>query len=167
MWFRRTLFFVQFFAVPILPLWVFFGRGFFGVYLGWHFVIQCFIVPLGFLVILAVLLLTLARDDVRRERAVSRSDAIVLPIMYFFALAYGFFMIDAPIAGQRGSSVFTVLFGLDLNVVSYTISNTVGPLAALMALFALWSALHQLPSDVRHRIGSKMFGRNGVHWLER
>ncbi|MHB1172188.1 MAG: hypothetical protein ACYCZY_06795 [Lacisediminihabitans sp.] len=162
MWFRRTLYFIQFGAVLILPLWVLAGRGLFGVYLGWHFVIQWFICPLGFLVLLTGLLLTLARNGVRQERAVSRLDALVLPAVYFFALAYGFFIIDAPISGERGSSVFTLIFGLDLNVVSYTIANTVGPLAGVIALAAVWLALRQLPQESRARIRARLLGAGSI-----
>jgi hypothetical protein len=158
MFFRRLLYYVQFGALIVLPLWVFAGRALFGVYLGWHFLYQCFIAPLAFLVLLATLLLTLARPEVREERAVSRLDSIILRFAYLFGAAYGFFMIDAPVAGERGSSVFTQLAGLDLNVLSYTVSNTVGPLAAVLALTALWSALRQLPHDVRERIGDRISG---------
>jgi uncharacterized membrane protein len=156
--FRRSLYYVQFAALFVVPLWVFAGRGLFGVYLGWHFFIQCFIIPLAFLVLVATLALTLARDEVRREHAVSRIDAILLRTAYFFGTAYGFFMIDAPISHDRGSSVFTTLFGLDLNVVSYTISNTVGPLAAVFALAALWQALRQLPQERREAIRARVLG---------
>jgi hypothetical protein len=158
MFFRRSLYYIQFGALVILPLWVFAGRSLFGVYLGWHFLFQCFIAPLAFLVLLGVLLLTLARPEVRRDRAVSRLDSILLRTAYLFGVAYGFFMIDAPVAGDRGSSVFTQLFGLDLNVLSYTVSNTVGPLAAVLALAALWSALRQLPQDVRERLRDRVAG---------
>jgi hypothetical protein len=158
MFFRRLLYYVQFGALIVLPLWVFAGRALFGVYLGWHFLYQCFIAPLAFLVLLATLLLTLARPEVREERAVSRLDSIILRFAYLFGAAYGFFMIDAPVAGDRGSSVFTQLFGLDLNVLSYTVSNTVGPLAAVLALAALWSALRQLPQDVRERLRDRVVG---------
>jgi hypothetical protein len=156
--FRRSLYYIQFGALIVLPLWVFAGRALFGVYLGWHFLYQCFIAPLAFLVLLATLLLTLARPEVRSRRAVSRRDSIMLRTAYLFGIAYGFFMIDAPVAGDRGSSVFTQLFGLDLNVLSYTVSNTVGPLAAVLVLAALWSALRQLPQDARERLRGRVSG---------
>lgn len=128
------------------------------MYLGWHFRYQCFICPLAFLVLLTTLLLTLARPEVRSTRAVSKRDAVLLSVAYGFGIAYGFFMIDAPVAGDRGSSVFTQLFGLDLNVLSYTVSNTVGPIAAVLALAALWSSLRQLPQETRERIRSRIWG---------
>jgi hypothetical protein len=158
MYFRRSLYYIQFAALPIIPLWVFAGRGLFGVYLGWHFFIQCFLCPLAFLILLATLVLTLARDEVRLEKAVSKLDAVLLRAAYLFGIAYGFFMIDAPIPHDRGSSVFTTLFGLDLNVVSYTISNTVGPLAAVLALTALWHAIRQLPQERREAIRARLLG---------
>ena len=158
MYFRRSLFYVQFAALLLVPLWVFAGRGLFGVYLGWHFFIQCFICPLAFLTLLATLLLTLAREEVRRDRAVSRRDAVLLRAAYLLGTAYGFFMIDAPVSHDRGASVFTILFGLDLNVLSYTISNTVGPLAAVFALAALWQSLRQLPQESRDAIRARFLG---------
>ena len=156
--FRRALYYIQFAGLVLAPAWVFAGRGLFGVYLGWHFRFQCIFCPTAFLVLLAALLLTLARDEVRETRAVSMRDAVVLTTAYAFGIAYGFFMIDAPVAGDRGSSVFTTLFGLDLNVLSYTVSNTVGPIAAVLALTALWSALRQLPQETRERIRSRIDG---------
>jgi hypothetical protein len=156
--FRRALYYIQFAGLVLAPAWVFAGRGLFGVYLGWHFKFQCIFCPTAFLVLLATLLLTLARNEVRESRAVSTRDAVILTRAYAFGIAYGLFMIDAPIAGDRGSSVFTVLFGLDLNVVSYTISNTVGPIAAVLALTALWSALRQLPQETRERIRERISG---------
>ncbi|WP_349897329.1 hypothetical protein [Parafrigoribacterium soli] len=156
--FRRALYYIQFGALLVLPAWVFAGRGLFGVYLGWHFRYQCFICPLAFLALLATLLLTLARTGVRENHAVSKRDAVLLTSAYSFGIAYGFFMIDAPVAGDRGSSVFTQLFGLDLNVLSYTVSNTVGPIAAVLALAALWSALRQLPQETRERIRGRIWG---------
>ena len=158
MFFRRSLYYIQFGALVVMPLWVFAGRALFGVYLGWHFLYQSFIAPLAFLVLLAALLLTLARPEVRRDRSVSRLDSILLRAAYLLGATYGFFMIDAPVSGDRGSSVFTQLFGLDLNVLSYTVSNTVGPLAAVLVLAALWSALKQLPQDVRGELRDRVSG---------
>lgn len=156
--FRRALYYIQFAALLVFPAWVFAGRGLFGVYLGWHFRYQCFICPLAFLVLLATLLLTLARHEVRASHTVSKRDAVLLTTAYSFGLAYGFFMVDAPIAGDRGSSVFTELFGLHLNVISYTVSNTVGPIAAVFALAALARALRLLPQETRDRIRSRISG---------
>jgi len=156
--FRRALYYIQFAGLLLAPAWVFAGRGLFGVYLSWHFRFQCIFCPTAFLVLLSALLLTLARDEVRQARAVSMRDAVLLTTAYSFGIAYGFFMIDAPVAGDRGASVFTELFGLDLNVISYTISNTVGPIAAVFALAALWSALRQLPQETRERIRSRISG---------
>jgi hypothetical protein len=156
--FRRAMYYIQFVGLLAVPAWVFAGRGLFGAYLGWHFRFQLIFCPLAFIVLIAGLLLTLARTEVRATHAVSRRDATLLSTAYSFGIAYGFFMIDAPVAGDRGSSVFTHLFGLDLNVISYTISNTVGPIAAVLALAALWSALRQLPQETRERIRERIWG---------
>ncbi len=152
------MYYIQFAGLVLAPAWVFAGRGLFGVYLGWHFRFQCIFCPAAFLVLLATLLLTLARHGVRENRAVSMRDAVLLTTAYAFGIAYGFFMIDAPVAGDRGASVFTELFGLQLNVISYTISNTVGPIAAVLALAALWSALRQLPQETRESIHDRISG---------
>ncbi|MEO7122015.1 MAG: hypothetical protein ABI400_02630 [Lacisediminihabitans sp.] len=154
--FRRAMYYIQFVGLVAVPAWVFAGRSLFGVYLGWHFHFQSVFCPLAFIVLLLALLLTRARDEVRTMRAVSLRDATLLTTAYAFGIAYGFFMIDAPIAGDRGASVFTELFGLDLNVISYTISNTVGPIAAVFALAALWSALRQLPQEARDSIHARI-----------
>jgi hypothetical protein len=156
--FRRVIYYFQFVGLVVVPAWVFAGRELFGVYLGWHFRFQWVLCPLAFLILLAALLLTLARPGVRTSRAVSRRDATLLTTAYSFGIAYGFFMIDAPIAGDRGSSVFTELFGLQLNVLSYTVSNTVGPIAAVFALAALWSALRALPQETRDSIHERISG---------
>ncbi|MEO8930932.1 MAG: MFS transporter, partial [Lacisediminihabitans sp.] len=100
--FRRAMYYVQFVGLLAVPAWVFAGRGLFGVYLGWHFKFQMIFCPLAFLVLLSALLLTLARYEVKAARAVSRRDAVLLTTAYSFGIAYGFFMIDAPIAGDRG-----------------------------------------------------------------
>lgn len=152
------MYYIQFAGLVAVPAWVFAGRELFGVTLGWHFHFQSVFCPLAFLVLLSALLLMRARDEVRSSRALSRREATLLAIAYSFGIAYGFFMIDAPVAADLGSSVFTQLFGLQLNVISYTISNTVGPIAAVFALATLWSALRQLPQEARDSIHERVSG---------
>jgi hypothetical protein len=68
---RRVLFRLLWPLVFVLPLWVMFGRAFFGVPLGLQFVGQVLLVPLLFVGQVVAAALIVARRSVRSGRAVS------------------------------------------------------------------------------------------------
>ena len=69
---RRALYYAQFGAVPILPLWLLIGRGIVIDGTGWEFVLLLFVCPilLAMFIALATVATTLISDnnDLRRMR---------------------------------------------------------------------------------------------------
>ena len=87
---RRALYYAQFGAVPILPLWLLIGRGIVIDGTGWEFVLLLFVCPILAVVMLIVVGLTVARKSVRRTHAVSWLDVGLLSAWYLAIIAAGF-----------------------------------------------------------------------------
>ncbi|MGV8884249.1 MAG: MFS transporter [Microbacteriaceae bacterium] len=120
---RRALFYWQFTAAIVLPLWVIVGQGLFGATDGWDIVLYIVLgVILGFsMVVIAAI--TFLRKSVRTTRTVSSQDAVVLVVWHLAIIAYGFY--SQPILA-------TVI--------------------VFMTAVAFWSALWQLFAETRSRI---------------
>ena len=94
MFFRRALYYWQFTAAIVLPLWVVIGRGLFGSSTGWDFALYIVLgVILGFSMLM-VGALTVARKAVRDARALTGRDTLVLAIWHSSIILFGF--IGAP-----------------------------------------------------------------------
>ena len=125
---RRALYYVLFGAVVALPAWTLVGWGIFG-HGGWALLGLIVAAPLMAIALLVVALLVVARPDVRRERAVSWSDAAVLGIWYVCLIGFGFF----------GES--TTLFAL---------------LGVLAAIAAFWVSIAELLRAGARTVRAKM-----------
>jgi hypothetical protein len=75
---RRALYYAQFGAVPILPLWLLIGRGIVIDGTGWEFVLLLFVCPILAVAMLIVVGLTVARKSERRTHEVSWLYVVLL-----------------------------------------------------------------------------------------
>jgi hypothetical protein len=90
MYIRRALFYWQFIAALLLPLWVLIGRGIILSDVGWDFLLYLVLCPILFVVMIAVAGLTAARKGVRSVRAVSWRDAAIMLVWHAVIVTYGF-----------------------------------------------------------------------------
>jgi hypothetical protein len=90
MLFRRALFYWQFTAALLLPVWVVVGRGLYGSSNGWDILLFIVLSIVLGVALLAVAGLTTARKSVRSTRSVSVRDAIILSVWHVAIVAYGF-----------------------------------------------------------------------------
>ena len=91
MFYRRALFYWQFTAAILLPVWVVIGQGVFGATDGWDIVLY---IVLGIILGVSMLVvagLTMARKSVRDTRTVSPQDALVLSGWHLAIIGYGFY----------------------------------------------------------------------------
>src|SRR5690606_28300103 len=82
MWLRRAFYYAQYWAIPVLPLWLLIGRGITIDGPGWEFVVLLFAAPALSLALIVVMGITMARRSVRRARLVSWLDVGVLTGWY-------------------------------------------------------------------------------------
>ena len=90
MLFRRALFYWQFTAALLLPVWVVIGRGLYGSANGWDILLYIVLSIVLGIALLAVAGVTTARKAVRTSRTVSTRDAIILSIWHLAIIVYGF-----------------------------------------------------------------------------
>jgi peptidoglycan/LPS O-acetylase OafA/YrhL len=133
MWLRRSFYYAQFGAIPILPLWLLIGRGIVIDGTGWEFVMLLFVAPILAVVMLIVAGLTVARKSVRRSRAVSWLDVGLLAAWYLAIIAAGF--VAHPIMAV---------------------------LVVLLAFAVFWSAVWQLYTETRRRVRSAFAGFTAI-----
>jgi hypothetical protein len=119
---RRIFYFAQFWAIPVLPLWLLVSRGIAIDGPGWGLVVLLFAAPLLSLALIAVMGLTVARRSVRRARMLSWVDVGVLAAWY-------------------ASVVVVALIAHPLSAI----------LAIALTLVAFWSAVWQLVAELRNR----------------
>lgn len=123
MFYRRALFYWQFTAAILLPVWVVVGQGLFGGTDGWDLVVY---IVLGIILGIAMFItagLTMARKQVRSTKSVSSQDALVLTLWHVAIIAYGFY--SQPLLATAIVILTTVAF---------------------------WSALWQLFTETRARV---------------
>ncbi|ROQ41413.1 hypothetical protein EDF46_0791 [Frondihabitans sp. PhB188] len=135
---RRVLYRVSWIAAFALPLWVLFGRGFFGAPLGFQFFAQLLFVPVLFVGQAVATALVTLRGTNRRTRSVSWSDSGLLAVAWIGQLAAGFFLVDSA-AGRTAASAFTVFAGAGASPLSSVLAAaaimlTVVALAVLIAV---------------------------------
>jgi hypothetical protein len=90
MWVRRAFYYAQFWAIPVLPLWLLIGRGLVANGVGWEFVVLLFACPVLALAMIIVMGLVMARKTVRRARMLSWADLGVLGAWYLAIIVAGF-----------------------------------------------------------------------------
>lgn len=141
-------------ALFLLPLWVLFGRSFFGVPLGLQFVGQLLLVPLLFVGQAVASGLIVARRSVRASSTLSWLDTGLLAVSWSAQLALGFFLVDSS-AGASAASAYTRVAGggLDLSTALFALSAVV-VIAAGLALIA--SAVWQLVRETGRRVAASM-----------
>jgi len=152
---RRVLFRLLWPAVFVLPLWVLFGRAFFGVPLGLQVLGQLVLVPLLFVGQAVAAGVVTARRSVRDDRAVSWVDAGLLTLTWAAQLALGFFLVDGSAASSASSAFTRVVPGGDLDLSSalfglsavVTVAGGLGLLAA-----AVWQFL----AEARRRVAASL-----------
>ena len=120
---RRAVYYAQFGAVPILPLWLLIGRGIVIDGTGWEFVLLLFVCPILAVVMLVIVGLTLARRSVRRTHAVSWLDVGLLGGWYLAII----------VAGFAQHPVMAVL-------------------VVMLSVAVFWSAIWQLYVETRRRV---------------
>jgi hypothetical protein len=162
MWYRRTLFTVQFAATIILPLWMLIGRVFFGVILGWHFAIGLFLAPLLFVFLAVISTISWARRSARARGAVTRADAWLISVLYLSVLVYGFFVVDSVHSYQQGKSVATVLFGQWLRDASFTVADIAGGFMIVAGLATFWVVLIEYLVETRPAMVQSLTGLEGL-----
>ena len=123
MFYRRALFYWQFTAAILLPVWVVVGQGLFGGTDGWDLVLY---IVLGLILGFAMFVIagiTMVRRTVRTTRSVSSQDALVITLWHAAIIAYGFY--SQPLLATAIVILTTVAF---------------------------WSALYQLFTEARARV---------------
>ena len=158
MWYRRVLFNTLFAATIVLPLWLLFGRVFFGVILGWHYAIGLFLAPLLFIFLAVVTTITWARKSTRRAGAVSKTDAALLSGWYFAVLCYGFFVVDSVYSTEPGTSIATRAFGQGFRDASFTIADIAGGVIIIIAFATLWVVLIEYLVETRQAAVTRLTG---------
>lgn len=89
MWLRRVFYYAQFWAIPVLPLWLLIARGITLDSPGWGLLVLLFAAPLLALMLVVIAGLTLARKSVRRARLVSWLDVAALTAWYAVIVVAG------------------------------------------------------------------------------
>jgi len=158
MWYRRVLFNTLFAATIVLPLWLLFGRVFFGVILGWHYAIGLFLAPLLFIFLAVVTTITWARKSTRHAGAVSKTDAALLSGWYFAVLCYGFFVVDSVYSTEPGTSIATRAFGQGFRDASFTIADIAGGVIIIIAFATLWVVLIEYLVETRQEAVTRLTG---------
>jgi len=122
---RRAFYYVQFWAIPVLPLWLLIGRGLMMDSVGWGFLALLVACPLLSLAMIAVMGITVARRSVRRARMLSWADASILTAWY----------LSIAIAGLIASPAVAIL-------------------VVVLTLVAFWAAVWQLFAETKQRVNS-------------
>jgi hypothetical protein len=123
MWLRKVFYYVQFWAIPVLPLWLLIARGITIDGSGWELIFLLFTAPALSLALIVVMGLTVARKSVRRSQLLSWLDVGILAAWY-------------------ASIIFLGLMSNPLVAVS----------AIVLTLVAFWSTVWQLVVEARQRI---------------
>ena len=124
MWLRRAFYYAQYWAIPVLPLWVLIARGV-AVGGGWELVVLLFAAPALSLALIVMMGLTMARRSVRRARLVSWFDVGVLGAWYAVIVVAGLFS-----------------------------NPLVAVLAIALTIVAFWSSVWQLFVETRRRVNT-------------
>lgn len=160
MWLRRALYRALWGAAFVLPLWVFLGRVFFGAPLGSAFIAEIVLVPILFVLQVAVTLVVFLRPSVRRTRAVAPLEAAALCVLWAGQLAIGFFLVDSSSSGAQASA-FTALVGPSALSLSTALAGA-GVVATIAGLAGLVvAAVRQAAQDARASL-DRVMERSGM-----
>ncbi len=124
MWLRRAFYYAQYWAIPVLPLWVLIARGV-AIDGGWELVVLLFAAPALSFALIVMMGLTMARRSVRRARLVSWFDVGILAAWYAVIVVAGLFS-----------------------------NPLVAVLAIALTIVAFWSAVWQLFVETRRRVNT-------------
>ena len=120
---RRALFYWQFTAAVLLPIWVIAMRGLNSSASGWDLVVYIVLGGILGVSMFAVAAITTARKGVRMSRALSNRDALALGAWHLAIIAYG--IVD---------------------------SGIIATLIVLLTVVAFWNAVIQLFTETRDRV---------------
>lgn len=126
MWLRRAFYYAQYWAIPVLPLWVLIARGV-AIDGGWELVVLLFAAPALSFALIVMMGLTMARRSVRRARLVSWFDVGILATWYVVVIVAGLFS-----------------------------NPLVAVLAIALTIVAFWSAVWQLFIETRRRVNTAL-----------
>lgn len=147
---RRALYWVFLVSIVAMPAWVMFGRMFFGAPLGTALLLFALLAPVFVLGIALVVGITVMRSDVRRDRAVSWSDAGWIGSWLALFLLFGFFVV---VSGPNGdASALTALAGSGLRELSGALSALIGLAIPVFGLYLLFRQGRALAADTGRRI---------------
>lgn len=147
---RRALYWAFLASIIVMPAWVMFGRTFFGAPLGAALLLFAILTPVFALGIALVVGLTAMRSDVRRDRAVSWSDAGWVGAWLFLFVLYGFFVV---VEGSGGAgSALTALAGDGIRSLSASLSTIVGLAIPVFGLYVLYRQARALATDAGRRL---------------
>jgi len=152
---RRVLYRLLWPAVFVLPLWVLFGRAFFGVPLGLQVLGQLVLVPALFVGQAVAAGVVTARRSVRDDRAVSWVDAGLLTLTWAAQLALGFFLVDGSAASSASSAFTRVVPGGDLDL-SSALFGLSAVLTVAGGLGLLAAAVWQFLAEARRRVAASL-----------
>lgn len=119
---RRALFFAQFGAAVVLPLWIFIARGIVNDGLGWDIVSYLFVCPALFVIMMVIAVLNYARKSVRASKQLSWLGAGIQLALYSVLIVAGF--VTSPV---------------------------VVALVAIIVVGAFWVAVWELVTETRSR----------------
>jgi len=86
---RRALYFAQFGAAVVLPLWIFLARGIISNDTGWDTLAYVILCPALFVVMVAVAAIVTSRKSVRTAKAVSWLDVAMQVLLYAALITAG------------------------------------------------------------------------------
>ncbi len=133
MWLRKAFYYAQYWAIPVLPLWLLIGRGIAIEGSGWELVFLLFAAPALSLALIVVMGLTVARKSVRRARLLSWVDVGLLSAWYVVIIFAGLFT-----------------------------NPLVAVAAIVVTLAAFWGTVWQLVSETRQRINLAFAGYEAI-----
>ncbi|WP_306231230.1 hypothetical protein [Agrococcus beijingensis] len=146
----RAFFWVMIASIVVLPVWIMFGRALTGAPLGEALLLQAFLGPGLAILIGAVVGMTLARKEVRRNRTVRWRDVRLLGPWLLIIALLGFTVVDT--AGGRTGSALTAWFGDGWLTASQSFT-AIGIMVTIVGGVALfWLQLVELGRETRARV---------------
>jgi len=133
MWLRKAFYYAQYWAIPVLPLWLLIGRGIAIDGSGWELVFLLFAAPALSVALIVVMGLTVARKSVRRARLLSWVDVGLLSAWYAMIIVAGLYTNPLVAVG-----------------------------AIVVTLAAFWGTVWQLIVETRQRINLAFAGYESI-----
>lgn len=145
----RTIYKLQIPAVIVLPIWIGIGRLLFGAG-GWLMLITLFLLtPVLFIWLLVLAIATLARHDVRDNKALPLRDAKIFAVVYGAMVLFGFFLVDVGDTEDSVGSAFSMLLGHHLVGLSVVLAVMTGFVSFVALLIASMLTIRSLTQSRR------------------